>query len=364
VGTPIDNQQVTEERSRNVATLPTAKGPRKAPRRWEYRRRIWSDFGEVSVDAALARARAGSPHAGCTAGGGAPAAGSLPCLPREQQHWNPVEKSSRLQRVGRFKWHPRDLRDEHNTRKKLRRVMKLMQDRYGLERLLFVTGTFPDKVMDRKEAYRRFHSFCTNILSKAFECWVLAVGRHLDGAIHYHLLAAAPVGVDVRTGFDFQAAKRRDYRSACSWLRELWRRMRSLTNYDGEHSGHPYPKIGRCEFMPVRKSAGGVAGYVGRYLRNQFGTRFPEDKGARLVRFSRAAQELDDVYWAPIKARVIEIRHRVKTMAQRYGERRRRGVTCSRVEWRPEWERALASVPPPPERGSGSSEDGDPLCPF
>ena len=307
-----------------------------------------------SVDHDGGGAGEGGRAAGCGAGGAAPAPAALPCLPREQQHWNPVKKLARLQGVHRFKWHPRELRDEHDTRKKLSRVMGLMQDRYGLERLLFVTGTFPDKVGDRKEAYRRFHSFSTNVLSKTFECWVLAVGRHRDGAIHYHLLAAAPVGVDVRTGFDFEAVKCRDYRSACPWLRDLWRRMRSLTNYDGEHSGHPYPNIGRCEFMPVRKSAGGVAGYVGRYLRNQFGTRFPEDKGARLVRFSRAAQELDDAYWAPIKETVRQIRVMVKTMARRRGKQRRRGVTCSRVEWRPEW-RGAFGVP---------FEVGAPLCPF
>jgi hypothetical protein len=120
-------------------------------------------------------------------------------------------------------------------------------------------------------------------------------------------------------------------------MRDLWRRMRSLTNYDGEHLEHPYPKIGWCEFMPVRKSAGGVAGYVGRYLRNQFCTRFPEDKGARLVRISRAAQELNDAYWAPIKEKVRQIGVMATTMAQKRGKPRRRGMTCSRVEWRPEF---------------------------
>ena len=212
--------------------------------------------------------------------------------------------------------------------------------------------------MDRKEAYRRFHSFCTNILSKTFECWVLAVGRHADGSIHYHRLAVAPV--DVRSGFDFAAAKRRDYRSASPWLRELWRQMRSLTNYNGEHSEPPYPKIGRCEFLPVRMSAGGVAGYVGRYLRNQFGTRFPEDKGAHLVRFSRAAQALDDAYWAPIKEKVRQTQAMAKSMAQKRGAQHPKGITCSRIEWRPEFEKALGGTPALGP-GSGSSEADDPF---
>lgn len=245
--------------------------------------------------------------------------------------------------------HPRALRYEHDTRRKLFRVIELMEKKYGLERLLFVTGTFPDEVFDRKEAYRRFHSFSTNVLSKTFPCWVLAVGRHKDERIHYHLLAVAPV--DVRTGFDFVRVDQGDYRSACPWLRALWKRMRHLTNYNGKHPEHPYPKIGRFEFLPIRVSAGAVARYVGRYMRNQFGTRFPQDKGARLARFSRAAQELDAEYWLGVRGRVAGFCRVVRTMAQRIRSRRRQGATCSRVEWRPEFGKAFGLLEQPEGKG-------------
>jgi hypothetical protein len=39
--------------------------------------------------------------------------------------------------------------------------------------------------------------------------------------------------------------------------------------------------------LPIKKTAEGVANYVGKYVAKHIGQRLPEDKGARLVRYSR-----------------------------------------------------------------------------
>jgi hypothetical protein len=39
--------------------------------------------------------------------------------------------------------------------------------------------------------------------------------------------------------------------------------------------------------LPIKKTADGVAKYIGKYVAKHIGQRLPEDKGARLVRYSR-----------------------------------------------------------------------------
>ena len=43
----------------------------------------------------------------------------------------------------------------------------------------------------------------------------------------------------------------------------------------------------RTELLPIKQTAEGGAKYVGKYLAKHIGQRLPEDKGARLVRYSR-----------------------------------------------------------------------------
>ena len=49
---------------------------------------------------------------------------------------------------------------------------------------------------------------------------------HRGNAVHYHLLVVCPD--DIRTGFDFEAIQRRDYRSASSTLRGMWSTLRDV----------------------------------------------------------------------------------------------------------------------------------------
>ena len=96
--------------------------------------------------------------------------------------------------------------------------------------------------------------------------------RSKSGRLHFHLLVVCRE--DIRSGFDFAAVKRRDYRSASEYLRGEWAFWRKAC---------PKHNFGRCELLPVKKdgerAAGYLAGYIGKHLR----ARYAEDKRARLV---------------------------------------------------------------------------------
>ena len=99
--------------------------------------------------------------------------------------------------------------------------------------------------------------------------------------IHFHLLVI--MAEDIRTGFDFAAVKQGDYRSASDYLRREWSFWRATA---------PKYGFGRTELLPIKKTAAGVAKYVGKYVAKHIGQRLPEDKGARLVRYSKRANRV------------------------------------------------------------------------
>ena len=67
---------------------------------------------------------------------------------------------------------------------------------------------------------------------------------------------------DIRTGFHFAAVKRGDYRSASAYLRREWRFWRATA---------PKYGFGRTELLPIKKTAEGVAKYVGKYIAKHIG---------------------------------------------------------------------------------------------
>jgi hypothetical protein len=150
-----------------------------------------------------------------------------------------------------------------------------MATRYGIERLGFLTFTFADDVRAIKEAQRRFNSLNSHAMKGRYLAWVAVVQRHHDGRIHLHLVVVSKE--DIRTGFDFAAIKRRDYRSASAYLRKEWKFWRTTAPKFG---------FGRTELLPVRTDLDRFGAYVARYLAKQYGTR-REEKGARLVRYSK-----------------------------------------------------------------------------
>lgn len=155
----------------------------------------------------------------------------------------------------------------------------MMVGEHGLERVGFLTLTFRDHVLDIKEAQKRFNSLRAGVLAVRYADFVTVVERQKSGRIHFHLLVA--MSEDIRTGFDFEAIERHDYRSANLNLRGEWAFWRSTAGLYG---------FGRTELMPVRSSVDGIAKYVGKYIAKHIDQRRDDDKGARLVRYSVGAR--------------------------------------------------------------------------
>jgi hypothetical protein len=149
-------------------------------------------------------------------------------------------------------------------------------ERHGLERIGFLTLTFARHIVSYKEAQKALHSLMTGVLRVRYPEYIIVMERMTSGRIHYHLLVV--MAEDIRTGFDFAAVKRGDYRSASVYLRREWSFWRETA---------PKYGFGRTELLPIKKTAEGVAKYVGKYVAKHIGQRLAEDKSARLVRYSR-----------------------------------------------------------------------------
>jgi hypothetical protein len=117
------------------------------------------------------------------------------------------------------------------------------------------------------------------VLLTRYEAFLRVFERQKSGRIHYHLLVVLPE--DVRTGVDFVAFAQGDYRSASSWLRAEWAFWR--------RTARAY-RFGRTELMPVRSTEEGIGRYVGKYIGKHHAVRKREDRGVRLVDYSRGAR--------------------------------------------------------------------------
>jgi hypothetical protein len=149
---------------------------------------------------------------------------------------------------------------------------------YGVDNVGFVTLTFPDNCQDPKEASRRFNSFKTHYFNRQFPAWLLVRERQVRGAWHYHLLV--DYGRDIRTGFDFDALKSRNYRGVPSHLKKSWVRLNIRAKKFG---------FGRCEGpIPVRTSIEQISRYVAKYLAKGQSERTEFDKRVRLVSYSQS----------------------------------------------------------------------------
>jgi hypothetical protein len=148
----------------------------------------------------------------------------------------------------------------------------------GLERIGFLTLTFPDNVSDPKEAYNRFRSLNSHYLAShdQFGSWICVKERQKRGAWHYHILIDC--GADIRTGVNWDEIKKGVYRSANNHLRSLWGELRTNLQKYG---------FGRSELLPVRENGEAMSKYVGKYISKHIGGRKDEDKGVRLVSYSK-----------------------------------------------------------------------------
>lgn len=174
--------------------------------------------------------------------------------------------------------------------RKMAEVVRLEVERlarnYGLERLGFLTLSFVDAVYSIREAQRRYHSLLTNFLSANFGGGIVVWERFNHG-IHFHLLVVCDE--DIKTGFDFEAVKRRDYRSVCPWLRAMWATLRVvLPEYGRPEIGEP--GFGRHELLPIRTEAEAVGRYLGKYISKHLECKLDIDRGAKIVRFFGCAR--------------------------------------------------------------------------
>lgn len=159
--------------------------------------------------------------------------------------------------------------------------VQFLAEKYGIERLGFLTLTFADNVLDPRIAQRRFHSLATGVLKKRYAEYIRVWERTKSGRIHYHLLVV--LGSDIRTGFDFAGVANHDYRTANPQLRAEWAFWRSTAKTYG---------FGRTELLPVKSTAEGIARYVGKYISKHVAQREERDKGFRLVEYSRGARSV------------------------------------------------------------------------
>ena len=160
-------------------------------------------------------------------------------------------------------------------------------ERWGLERTGFLTLTFADHVLDSKEAQRRMNSLTTHVLRPRYGGAIRVIERQESGRIHYHVLI--DVGVDIRTGFDFAAIERQDYRSASPALRSEWGFWR--------RTAKAY-RFGRTELLPILSTAECVGRYVGGYIAKHLEVREKRDQGVRLVSYIGARVATVKFAWA------------------------------------------------------------------
>lgn len=154
-----------------------------------------------------------------------------------------------------------------------------MCQKYGQDRVGFLTLTFADHVTDVREASKRFNSLASHVLRSRYEAFIRVLERQKSGRIHYHLLVV--LKDDIRTGADFEAFARKDYKSGNPALRLEWAYWRKTA---------PLFRFGRTELMPIRSDAGAMGQYVGKYIGKHIGHREERDKGARLVSYSKGSR--------------------------------------------------------------------------
>lgn len=145
----------------------------------------------------------------------------------------------------------------------------------GLNQVGFLTLTFAEHITDPKEAQKRWHSLLTHVLQKRYGRILRVFERQHSGRIHYHVLIQ--LKEDIRTGFDFEAARLRRYGSANEALRAEWAFWRKTASRY---------RFGRTELMPI-KSPEAMGKYVGKYIGKHMDARLVMDKGVRLVQCSR-----------------------------------------------------------------------------
>ena len=201
--------------------------------------------------------------------------GSLPCLYRNNSTENgqtPTEAA------------PSELVSKRlNLDKKYRKTsvalafnVQYMACIFPLGNLGFLTLTFADNVQCYREASKRFNSLASHILNSRYRAWLKVMERQKSGRIHFHLIVV--LDDNIKNGFNFGDISRQDYSSAGKYLRSEWAFWRSTAKKYG---------FGRTELLPIKSSSEAIGRYVGKYISKHMESRIMDDKGARLVSYSK-----------------------------------------------------------------------------
>ncbi len=278
---------------------------------------IGAKRGEGAAVPGGVAAKSANPPQGLLGAGAKP----LPCLYShnsteggENEGHNGAQKSHNEEHVGagRFDREAANFR-KYNIDDKSKKGMfalglnvRAFCDQVGINRVGFLTLTFPDNVHDYKEAQRRWNSLNTHFMIPRFGGRTVVVKeRQKRGAWHYHALIDC--GGDIRTGFDWEAFEQASawwysrrhggglsedpefkekwegqyVRSATPLLRSLWSEIRHGVKAFG---------FGRTELLPIRSTGEAVGKYVGKYLiKNcgEYGDVKWDDKKVRRVMYGR-----------------------------------------------------------------------------
>lgn len=163
------------------------------------------------------------------------------------------------------------------------------------------------QVRDAAEASRRINNLNRRVLPDLFERAIIVTERHKSEAIHFHILGTLRGRPDIRTGLNFEAIEKRDYRSAPEPLREIWAMLRRVLTQYG---------FGRAELLPVKKTGEAVACYVSKYIEKNVCNRLKDDKRKKLVRYlgwDKKQLKPNEFSWAGKKA--IAWRWKARTLA-------------------------------------------------
>jgi hypothetical protein len=160
---------------------------------------------------------------------------------------------------------------------------------YPIGHIGFFTLTYSDNQQSFRDAAKDFNSLATGVLNDRFLAWVKVGERTKKGVVHFHLLVVCKQ--EIRRGFDFDAVKNRDYRSASAYIRDEWAFWSSRAARGKKPArvgaAERYGFGGRVELLPIRKNAEALASYLSKYLSKGFVNRRKDDKGVRLISYSK-----------------------------------------------------------------------------
>jgi hypothetical protein len=171
---------------------------------------------------------------------------------------------------------------------------------YGILNCGFLTITFEPKSLQAEanlrgltlwqEAQRRFNNAHRRLIRPLFGDYIRVLEFTERGIPHYHLVVDC--AGDISTGFNWE-----HYQRTRDWSRSgrigpkpsgsLDRTAHLVELHEQLRNQGPGYGLGRIELVPIRSTAEAIGRYVGGYLSYSLGGKQPDQKGARLVCYSK-----------------------------------------------------------------------------